>query len=772
VTATVVAAVLGSVALVPAAEASGVDAAGAPSSAIPLSGWAAEPVRTMNDNGGWCWFQGQRALFVDASRLMVGSTASGTGVGGAARSGAVEVATYDVAAKRVTVTDRLQSGYPSDDHNAPGLVQTPSGRVVAAWAGHNADTLKNSATLDDSDAAWTLNAAHARRQRTSYSNLLRVGSENGGRGRLYDFYRGEKSGHNALISDDDGRTWTYAGTVVSAPAPLTPYLRYAVDGGRIYFIASTGNPQQTPGSSVRAGYLENGVIFTSDGRRIGTLAGGGVQWSQLTLVKAGAGSVEGSDTDVWTADLVIGPTGPVAALTVKHPVAPKVAGRTFTQEYLYARWTGSTWSVSRIGWGGSELYAGQPSYSGNITVDPTDSTTVYFSSNVDPRNGTALLSGSDGRSHWEVYEASSPDGGASWSTTAVTRNSSVDNLRPVITAGYGQEALLWMRGRYTDFRNFNTAIVGAVRPVAGTAGSTAVAKASGPQAERVARTARLAAGAWTGGASEGLFVVGQAPGGSGFLLPAARGARHPFVTVPLKGTYRAFTIDVDGSGRDRVLLVDETANRAVEERRPLLAALSTTGAVQVSPLAGAPTNADPVVGDFNGDGRGDIVWYGWGSAPDGLWLSGPSGWTKTARSVTGKYRAVAGDFDGNGTDEVLWHSATGGRDYVWTFGRSGPVGREISVAGTYFPVVGDFDGNGRDDVYWQSRTTSTPSYAWTWPGALTTRARTAPATTTHSPASVGDFDGDSRDDVLFDRGGDALDAWWWSAGALANQVPR
>jgi hypothetical protein len=383
-----------------------------------------------------------------------------------------------------------------------------------------------------------------------------------------------------------------------------------------------------------------------------------------------------------------------------------------------------------------------------------------------------LLSAADGRSHWEVYQADTTNAGGTWSTSAVTRNSAVDNLRPVITRGYGHAALLWMRGTYSDFYKFNTAIVGSVRPAPGGLTSGAGSRLAGPRAERVARTARLAAGSWSGGSSSGLFVVGRAPGASGFLLPAGRGARHPFVTVPLRGTYRAFGVDVDGSGRDRVLLVDETAARPVGERRPLVASLTPTGAVKVDPLAGAPTDADPVVGDFNGDGRDDMVWYGWGSAPDSLWMSSSTGWTKTAVAVTGKYRPVAGDFDGNGIDEVLWHSITGGRDYVWTFSRTGPVGREVAVGGTYFPVVGDFDGNGRDDIYWQSRSSRSPSYLWSWRGPLNGPATSTTATTTHSPAAVADLDGDGRDDLLFDRGGDALDAWWWSGGALAGQVAR
>jgi hypothetical protein len=430
---------------------------------MPASRWADEPVDVIDDNGGWCWFQGERALFVSPSRLLVGSTASAAGAGGADRGGAVEVSTYDVARRRVVGTDRLGGDYPADDHNAPGLVRLPDGTVVAAWTGHNADRAKRSARLGATQATWATNPPVVRPQRTSYSNLIRVAAENGGRGRLYDFYRGERNAHNALVSDDDGRTWRYVGPLVTNDGPLTPYVRYAVAGRRIHFIASTGNPQQAPGTSVRSGYLEDGAIYSTAGRRLGSLATGGVRFDRLTPVDAGVGAPEGRDTDVWTADLVAGPDGPVAVLTVKHPRRPAVAGRSFTQEYRYARWTGRSWAVSHVAWGGSELFAGQPSYSGNLVVDPADPSTVYLSSNVDPRTGAALASRADGRAHWELYDAHTTDGGVTWSFAAVTRDSTVDNLRPVAVAGFGRSALLWMRGTYPDFSRYDTAIVGAVR---------------------------------------------------------------------------------------------------------------------------------------------------------------------------------------------------------------------------------------------------------------------------------------------------------------------
>ena len=49
----------------------------------------------VNDNGGWCWFQGERAV-VYQHILYVGSVANKAGPGGDARHGNIEVTRVDL----------------------------------------------------------------------------------------------------------------------------------------------------------------------------------------------------------------------------------------------------------------------------------------------------------------------------------------------------------------------------------------------------------------------------------------------------------------------------------------------------------------------------------------------------------------------------------------------------------------------------------------------------------------------------------------------------
>jgi hypothetical protein len=66
----------------------------------------------------------------------------------------------------------------------------------------------------------------------------------------------------------------------------------------------------------------------------------------------------------------------------------------------------------------------------------------------------------------------------------------------------------------------------------------------------------------------------------------------------------------------------------------------------------------------------------------------------------GAYRPVAGDFDGDGKADVLWYSPTGA-DLLRRGTASGfQAAPEVVVDGTYVPLAGDFNGEGRADIVW------------------------------------------------------------------------
>ncbi|MCP4048861.1 MAG: hypothetical protein GY732_23045 [Gammaproteobacteria bacterium] len=73
----------------------------------------------------------------------------------------------------------------------------------------------------------------------------------------------------------------------------------------------------------------------------------------------------------------------------------------------------------------------------------------------------ALLTGNCQATQEFTPEADFVDGGKSFSWRPLTRNSTADNIRPIIPAWESdQRVVLWMRGTYNWFTDFDTHIVG------------------------------------------------------------------------------------------------------------------------------------------------------------------------------------------------------------------------------------------------------------------------------------------------------------------------
>ena len=104
----------------------------------------------------------------------------------------------------------------------------------------------------------------------------------------------------------------------------------------------------------------------------------------------------------------------------------------------------------------------------------------------------------------------------------------------------------------------------------------------------------------------------------------------------------------------------------------------------------------PFAGDFNGDGRDDIFWYAPGDAPDQLWSgTAARGFTHgqplkpagSAWNIQGDFEAIPGDFNGDGRTDILWYGRGSAPDsifYTTASGRFEPG--SVSISGVYAPV--------------------------------------------------------------------------------------
>jgi len=134
---------------VSAGGASSTGTGGSTACVVPSGPPTSTPIQ-FNDNGGWCWYQDERAVVdTKGNKLLIGSVASG-----GSRNGYIEAVVYDLAAgskKLYTVSTKLTGSV--DDHNAPAFVVRPDGNYVAQYCGHRVDCITRLSIFNGS--AWS-----------------------------------------------------------------------------------------------------------------------------------------------------------------------------------------------------------------------------------------------------------------------------------------------------------------------------------------------------------------------------------------------------------------------------------------------------------------------------------------------------------------------------------------------------------------------------------------------------------------------------------------
>ncbi len=165
----------------------------------------------------------------------------------------------------------------------------------------------------------------------------------------------------------------------------------------------------------------------------------------------------------WPQDLEIDEGGlPFVAFSVQKDSAglPRGEGGQ-DHRYWLGRRNGDEWETREIAFAGSRLYAGEDDYTGGLALTPGDPSVLYLSTNADPISGQPLMSARDGRRHWEIFRGTSGDHGRSWDFEPVTRDSTVDNIRPIVPGGRrGHGIVLWLRGTYRAYTDYELEVVG------------------------------------------------------------------------------------------------------------------------------------------------------------------------------------------------------------------------------------------------------------------------------------------------------------------------
>ena len=415
---------------------------------------APDPWIVLNDDGGWCWFEDPRVV-VDAGNLVLGSVANGSH--DPARKGDIDVVSYDLAAGTL-VRSTLHKNLQADDHDSPALLLRPDGRWLALYSMHGTENrIYYRFSVRPHDATeWQPEQVFvpSLSTRVTYSNPLRLSRENVPEGRIYNFFRGyDNTAKPAwMFSDDLGESWRMGGLLIDfqAARKQRPYVKYASDGrDTIHFAFTEGHPMEFNTGIYHAVYRA-GQICDSEGRFIRSLTNGPIVPSEATRIFAG-----NSNNMAWIHGLALDNQGrPRLVYTVQKNAAGVPKGKAGQDlRYHFARWDGSKWHDAEIAFAGSTLYTGEDDYAGGICLHPDDPDTVFISANVNPSTG-------ESPGHFEIYRGHTRDEGATWKWSPVTRDSQVDNLRPIVlSTASKQTMLLWLRGHYRKYIDYDLQVV-------------------------------------------------------------------------------------------------------------------------------------------------------------------------------------------------------------------------------------------------------------------------------------------------------------------------
>jgi hypothetical protein len=401
------------------------------SALLPAGGAAAEQVREreLTTSGAWTWFGDPRAVYHEGAHRR-------TYTGWVSAGGSIQLASFDHdTGQRVIAT--LKARLQVDDHNNPSILILPDGRLLVFWSTHAGPTMwyRRSARPEDI-TAWeperTFPTNTPGSHGFTYPNPVRLPAEGD---RIYLFWRGGNFNPSFATSDSDGGSWSAARTLISNPGQR-PYIKYDSDHDDTIAMAYTeAHPRNLQTSIYYAAY-QGGALRRADGSLISSM-------DDLPIGPTEGEKVYDWHTSgkAWVHDVALDAGG--------HPV---IVYATFPSDtdhrYRYARWDGSAWTDRELVRAGRSMSVSpsEPNYSGGITLDHEDPSTVYLSRQV------------GGVFETEVW--TTPDQGASWSSRPLTSGSARGSYRPISPRGQLGDShdIVWMHGEYPSFKSYGTGL--------------------------------------------------------------------------------------------------------------------------------------------------------------------------------------------------------------------------------------------------------------------------------------------------------------------------
>jgi len=162
-------------------------------------------------------------------------------------------------------------------------------------------------------------------------------------------------------------------------------------------------------------------------------------------------------------------------------------------------------------------------------------------------------------------------------------------------------------------------------------------------------------------------------------------------------------------------------------------------------------------GDQDGDGRSDILWrnsvsgQNWLYRMDGATIAASTGINTVANPDLWKI-AGHGDYDGDGRSDILWRNSSTGQNWIYLMNGASIAS---SVGVNTVPVVweiagnGDYNGDGKSDILWRNSSTG-QNWMYLMNGSTIVSSvgiNTVPVV--WEIAGNGDYNGDGKSDILW-----------------------
>src|SRR5437879_9549929 len=165
------------------------------------------------------------------------------------------------------------------------------------------------------------------------------------------------------------------------------------------------------------------------------------------------------------------------------------------------------------------------------------------------------------------------------------------------------------------------------------------------------------------------------------------------------------------------------------------------------------------IGDFDGDGKDDILWRNSTTGENylypmnGLSIKPTEGYLRTVADQSWQVAGI-GDFDGDGKADILWRNSASGQNYLYPMNGTAIKASEGFIRTVADPAwqvkgVGDFDGDGKADIVWRN-SSSGQNYLYPMDGMTikpTEGYLRTVADLAWQIAAVGDYDGDGKSDL-------------------------